>query len=75
MSSERIVIDAGICNGKPVIQGTRITLQSILEFLAAGDSIDEILANYPGLERTDIEAALEYSSRMVGCGFSVEPVR
>jgi uncharacterized protein (DUF433 family) len=57
----RIVINLPICNGLPVISDTRITVQTILEFLGAGDSIDDILAEYPTLTRDDILAALRYS--------------
>jgi uncharacterized protein (DUF433 family) len=59
---ERIVIDPGICNGRPVVRGTRITAQTILEFLAAGDSIDDVLAEYPALTRDDVLACGRISS-------------
>jgi uncharacterized protein (DUF433 family) len=55
---ERIEINPDICNGKPVIKGTRITVQTILEFLGAGDSIEEVLEGYPSLTRDDVLAAL-----------------
>jgi len=61
----RIVIDPTICNGRPTIQGTRITVQIILEFLGAGDSIDDILKNYNQLEREDVLAPLRYASKLV----------
>jgi len=54
--SERITINPDICNGKPVIRGTRITVQTVLEFLAAGDSMDDVLQEYPTLKREDIQA-------------------
>lgn len=56
--SERIVIDPDVCNGRPVVRGTRITAQTVLEFLAAGDSADDLLAEYPALTRDDIQACL-----------------
>jgi uncharacterized protein (DUF433 family) len=56
--SERIVVDPTILAGKPVIRGTRIAVEFILELLAAGQSENEILANYPGLTREDILACL-----------------
>jgi len=56
--SERIVVDAGILPGKPVIRGTRIAVEFILELLAAGQQESEILRNYPGLTREDILACL-----------------
>ncbi len=55
---DRIEINPDICNGKPVIKGTRITVQTILEFLGAGDSIEEVLEGYPSLTRDDVLAAL-----------------
>jgi uncharacterized protein (DUF433 family) len=56
---DRIVIDPDICNGRPVVSGTRITAQTILEFLAAGDSTEDVLAEYPALTREDAEACLD----------------
>ena len=52
-----IVVDPDICNGKPVVAGTRITVQTILGFLAAGDSVDSLLKAYPSLSRKDIETS------------------
>jgi len=60
--SERIVVDPEILAGKPVIRGTRIAVEFVLELLAAGQSESEILANYPGLAREDILACLAYAS-------------
>jgi uncharacterized protein (DUF433 family) len=68
---ERIVINPDVCNGRPVIRGTRITAQTVLEFLAAGDSIDDVLESYPKLKRKDIQACLDYAARMMGNHFSV----
>jgi uncharacterized protein (DUF433 family) len=52
----RITVSPDVCNGRPVIKGTRITVQTILEFLGAGDSIEEILAEYPSLIAEDVYA-------------------
>jgi len=60
--SERIVIDPEVLAGKPVIKGTRLAVEFILELLAAGQSEGEILGNYPGLAREDILACLAYAS-------------
>ena len=60
--SERIVVDPGVLVGKPVIRGTRLAVEFILELLAAGQSESEIEANYPGLTRDDILACLSYAS-------------
>ena len=72
--SERVVIDPDICNGKPVIRGTRITVQTILEFLAAGDSIEDVLDAYPTLTREDIQACFDVASRILANQFSTQAV-
>jgi uncharacterized protein (DUF433 family) len=60
--SERIVVDPEVLAGKPVIRGTRLAVEFILELLAAGQSENEVLANYPGLTREDILGCLSYAS-------------
>ncbi|MFQ3610828.1 MAG: DUF433 domain-containing protein [Fimbriimonadales bacterium] len=60
----RIVRDASICHGKPVIRGLRYPVQMILELLASGMTVEEILQDYPDLERDDILACLEYAARL-----------
>jgi uncharacterized protein (DUF433 family) len=62
----RITSDPAVCHGQPTIRGLRYTVESILELLAAGMSIDEVLADYPDLERDDILAALEFGARATG---------
>ncbi len=56
--SQRITIDPAVCNGKPTIRGKRITVQTILEFLGAGEDELEILRQYPSLEIEDIRACI-----------------
>jgi len=63
---ERITSDPAICHGQPVIRGLRYTVESVLELLAAGMTSDEVLADYPDLERDDILAALEFGARAAG---------
>ena len=63
--SDRIVVDAGVLAGKPVIKGTRLAVEFILELLAAGKSEAELLESYPGLTREDILACLSYASYLV----------
>ncbi|MDI6891209.1 MAG: DUF433 domain-containing protein [Thermodesulfovibrionales bacterium] len=58
---ERIELDPRVCNGKPVIKGTRIPVTVILEQLAEGESWDKILEGYPELTREDIHAAIYYA--------------
>lgn len=69
--SERIAITPDVCNGKPVVKGTRITVQSILEFLSAGDSIEDVLEEFPSLTREDVLACIRFSSELMGHQFSV----
>jgi uncharacterized protein (DUF433 family) len=61
----RITIDPKIMVGKPTIRGLRITVYQILKALAAGISTDELLEDYPELEKEDIEAALLYAAELV----------
>jgi uncharacterized protein (DUF433 family) len=66
MSSERlkrITVEEGKCGGRPCIRGLRIRVADVLDLLATGASVDEILADYPSLEREDIFAAIEYAAR------------
>ena len=60
----RISIDPAICHGKPCIRGHRIWVTLILDFLASGTSIEELLVEYPGLHRDDILACIAYGSEM-----------
>lgn len=55
----KITIHPDICNGRPIITNTRISVQTIMEFLSAGDSIEEILEEYPSLQREDIYACIQ----------------
>jgi uncharacterized protein (DUF433 family) len=59
---ERITVEDE-CGGRPCIRGFRIRVTDILELLAAGASVDEILADYTFLEREDVYAAIEYAAR------------
>ena len=59
----RITISPEICHGKPVIRGLRYPVESMLEHLAAGDSIDDLLSEFPDLERDDFLACLEFAAR------------
>lgn len=58
----RITIDDAQCGGRPCIRGMRIRVTDILELLGAGASIEEILQDYPYLEREDILASIEYAA-------------
>ena len=58
----RITVEAGKCGGRPCIRGQRIRVTDVLELIAGGASFDEILADYPSLDRDDILAAIDYAA-------------
>lgn len=60
---DRITIEPGKCGGKPCIRGQRMRVSDLLELLSGGASFEEILRDYPFLEREDILAALAYAAR------------
>jgi uncharacterized protein (DUF433 family) len=60
----RIAVDPNVCFGKPCVRGTRIWVSLILDFLATGAAVDEILGQYPQLQRDDIFAAIAYGAEM-----------
>jgi uncharacterized protein (DUF433 family) len=61
---QRISIDPNVCFGKPCIRGTRIWVSLLLDFLANGMTVEEILAEYPQLTVEDIHAAIAYGAEM-----------
>lgn len=61
---QRISVDPNICFGKPCIQGTRIWVSLILDFLANGMNIEEIIKEYPELTEEDIRACIAYGAEM-----------
>lgn len=71
--TERITIDPEICHGKPVIRGLRYPVETILELLSSGMTIEEILADYEDLEREDILAVLNFAARLTRIK-RIEPV-
>lgn len=62
---ERIRVDPNILVGKPVVKGTRLAVEFIVDLLAQGWSHEEILRNYPGLTTEDINACLHYASEIL----------
>lgn len=71
---QRITINPDICNGKPIITNTRITVQTIMEFLGAGDSIEEILEEYPSLEIEDIYACIQFAAKLMANHYEVRKI-
>jgi len=70
----RITIDPDLCNGKPTIRGKRITVQTIVEFLSAGESEEEILNQYPSLEKQDIHACLSFASELMNHKYTLQEI-
>ena len=62
--STRISINPNVCHGKPVIKGTRILVSNIFSSLASGETINEILEDYPNITKEDILAALEFGAEL-----------
>jgi uncharacterized protein (DUF433 family) len=71
---KRISIDPNVCFGKPCIRGHRIWVSLILDFLASGAAVPEILEDYPGLEEADIRACIAYGAEMVRERFVEIPI-
>ena len=70
----RITIDPEICNGRPTIRGKRIAAQTILEFLGAGETTEEILKQYPSLESDDIRACLQFAALLMNNRYDLAKV-
>ena len=70
----RITIDPDLCNGKPTIRGKRITVQTIMEFLGAGETEEEILNQYPSLEKKDISACLIFASKLMNHKYTLQEI-
>ena len=62
--TDRITIDPAICHGKPCIRGLRYPVESLLELLAGGMSVEQVLEDYEDLQREDILAALSFAARL-----------
>lgn len=63
---QRITSDPAICHGQPTVRGLRYPVETLLELLSAGMTIEEVLADYPDLEREDLLAALEFGALAAG---------
>ena len=64
MPFDRISIDSRICHGQACVKGTRIPVHQILHMMANGDTVEELLAEYPSLFREDIMACLDYAAEL-----------
>lgn len=70
----RITINPAVCNGKPTVRNTRVTAQTVLEFLSVGESETELLRQYPSLEPADIRACLQFATRLMAQHYTLESV-
>lgn len=70
--AERITIDDNICNGRPTVRGTRISVQTILDFLSAGDRENDILKQYPSLQPDDIKACIKFAADLMNRNYSIK---
>lgn len=61
---KRIQIDPRVCHGQPCVKGTRIPVPLVVQYLANGDSLEDVLAAYPSLQRDDVRACLVYAAEM-----------
>jgi len=68
----QIELNPDICNGRPVIRGTRITVETILGYLSAGDSADDVLQAHPRLEMADVLACIDYARRVTSARSTVQ---
>ena len=73
MNSDWIELHPDVCNGRPVLRGTRIAVQSVLEMLAAGDSIEDVVEAFPSIRREQVLACVDYAARLMGNRYSFDP--
>jgi len=64
MMNERISINPNVCHGKPVIRGTRVLVGNILGALGSGDTVEEIIEDYPSISREDVLAAIDFGGQL-----------
>lgn len=62
----RITVDPAVCHGQPTVRGLRYPVETLLELLSAGMTIEDVLADYPDLERDDLLTALEFGALTAG---------
>jgi uncharacterized protein (DUF433 family) len=72
---KNIISNPDICNGKPVIKGTRITVKSVISFVIAGDKDDKILKNYPHLTADDLQACKEFDTMFFEKPFIIKTIK
>jgi uncharacterized protein (DUF433 family) len=63
--TDRIVADPAVLCGKPVIRGTRLAVEFVVDLMAQGWTVEQITDNYPGLSRADVQACLAYAGELL----------
>jgi len=74
MAWDEIEVHPDVCNGRPVLRRTRIAVQSVLQMLAAGDSVEDVLEAFPGLRRDQVLACVDLAARVMGNQYSLQRV-
>ena len=69
-----LIVDPEICHGKLIFKGTRVPVSTVLTFLAMGDSINNILRNWPQLKREYVEEAIHFASQLISDNFAGEKI-
>ena len=72
---KNIVSDPDVCNGKPVIKGTRITVQSVMSFILAGDTDEEVLKAFPRMTAEDLKTCKEFTSLLLENPSQIKPIK
>jgi uncharacterized protein (DUF433 family) len=70
----RITVDPDLCNGRPIVRGLRIMVETVLGYLSAGDSPREILTQYPSLEPADIDACIRFAADPMAHRYTLQRV-
>ena len=73
--TDRIAINPDICNGRPIVRGMRITVQTVLEFLFAGTPREELLYQYPMLEPADFDACLQFAIELMDRKYVIRDIK
>lgn len=72
---KNIVSNPDVCNGRPTFKGTRITVKTIMEFLLAGDSEEEVLEGYPRISKEDLQTAREFAAMILEKPITIQSLK
>ena len=72
---KNIISDPDVCNGKQVIKNTRITVQSVMGFVLAGDSDEEVLESFPRLKKEDLQECKDFTSMLFEKPTLIQPLK